>query len=68
MKKQSAVILFLGLLSTSSAMSTEFMDATWAKQACAAWNKSSVLTTKLAQMPGDMFGDGYKTMLAGAIK
>jgi len=65
MKKQSAVILSLGLLSlgmlsASSAMATEFMDATWAKQACAAWNKSSVLTTKLAQMPGDMFGDGYQ--------
>ena len=43
-----------------SAMAADFMDAAWAQQACNAWNKSSVLTTQLAQMPGDMFGDGYQ--------
>ena len=61
-KKTSSAVLggvVLGLLSTST-MAVEFMDATWAKQACAAWNKDAVLTEKLAQMPEDMFGEGYQ--------
>lgn len=41
-------------------MAADFMDAVWAKQACAKWNNTSVLTSQLAQLPGDMFGDGYK--------
>lgn len=57
-KKISVVFAFS--LITSSTMAADFMDAAWAKQACAAWNQSSTLTTQLAQMPGDMFGDGYK--------
>ena len=52
-------IVSIGLLSTS-VMATEFMDATWAKQACVAWNKESILTDQLKQMPSDMFGDGYQ--------
>ena len=48
----------IGMLSTPLS-AAEFMDAAWAKQACDAWNKDAVLTSKLLQMPNDMFGDGY---------
>jgi putative sterol carrier protein len=61
-KKMSSAVLggvAVGLLSTS-AMGVEFMDADWAKQACDAWNKDTVLTVKLAKMPEDMFGEGYQ--------
>lgn len=57
-------LVFLGAASvglfSSSVMAVEFMDAAWAKQACAAWNKEAVLTEQLKQMPSDMFGDGYQ--------
>jgi putative sterol carrier protein len=62
LKKMSSAILggvVLGLLSTST-IAVEFMDEIWAKQACAAWNNDAVLTEKLAQMPEDMFGEGYQ--------
>ncbi|MCK5917092.1 MAG: SCP2 sterol-binding domain-containing protein [Cocleimonas sp.] len=62
LKKVGSTVLggvVLGVLSTSS-MAVEFMDATWAKQACDAWNKDATLMEKLSQMPEDMFGDGYQ--------
>lgn len=59
MLKKAGILLITGLFATPL-MAADFMDATWAKQACNAWNKTSILTTQLAQMPGDMFGDGYK--------
>ncbi len=58
LKKTGIAMAFV--LVTSSSSAAEFMDAAWAKQACDAWNKTSILTTQLAQMPGDMFGDGYE--------
>ncbi len=60
MIKRTAVVLATGLLAASPLMAADFMDAAWAKQACDTWNKTPVLTNQLAQMPGDMFGDGYK--------
>jgi len=54
------VSVLISLVLVSSAAMADFMDAKWAQQACAAWNKNPVLTGQLAQMPGDMFGDGYK--------
>lgn len=36
----------------------EFMDAAWAKQACAAWNADPVLTGELMEMPEEN-GSGY---------
>lgn len=60
MKKKTGIVLALGLLTAAPVIAADFMDAIWAKQACNAWNNTSVLTTELAQMPGDMFGDGYE--------
>jgi len=54
------VSVLISLVLVSSAAMADFMDEKWAQQACAAWNKNPVLTGQLAQMPGDMFGDGYK--------
>jgi len=45
---------------TSSAVSTEFMDKTWAKNMCDAWNKSSTLTTGLAEWSTNNEDRGYK--------
>lgn len=48
-------------LSSSFAMADVFMDESWAKKACEAWNKSSVLTVDLAT--DDWMGNnsrGYK--------
>lgn len=59
MIKRTSFALSLVLVS-SSTMAVEFMDGAWAKQACAAWNQTPLLTGQLAQLPGDMFGDGYK--------
>lgn len=59
MIKKTGVVISLALLS-GSVMAADFMDDAWAKQACNAWNQSAALTGGLAQMPGDMFGDGYK--------
>ena len=48
----------LGL--TSSAMSAEFMDQTWAKNICDAWNKNETLTTGLAKWSTNNKDRGYK--------
>ncbi len=45
---------------TSSAMATEFMDKTWAKNMCDAWNKSSTLTSGLAKWSTNNKDRGYK--------
>ena len=44
----------------SSAMATEFMDKTWAKNTCDAWNKSSTLTSGLAEWATNNKDRGYK--------
>ena len=53
-----ATTITIGL--TSSAMSTEFMDATWAKNTCDAWNKSSTLKSGLAEWSTNNKDRGYK--------
>ena len=45
---------------TSSAISTEFMDKTWAKNMCDAWNKSDTLSTGLAKWSTNNKDRGYK--------
>ena len=45
---------------TSSAMATEFMDKTWAKNTCDAWNKNSTLTSGLAEWATNNKDRGYK--------
>jgi len=51
-------IVTVGL--TSSAISTEFMDKTWAKNMCDAWNKSDTLTTGLGKWSTNNKDRGYK--------
>ena len=53
-----ATAVTIGL--TSSAMATEFMDKTWAKDMCNAWNNSSELTTGLAKWSTNNKDRGYK--------
>ncbi|MGB5505910.1 MAG: SCP2 sterol-binding domain-containing protein [Sulfurovum sp.] len=53
-----ATTVTIGL--TSSAMATEFMDQTWAKDMCNAWNKSSTLTSGLAEWSTNNKDRGYK--------
>ena len=45
---------------TSSAMATEFMDKTWAKNTCDAWNKNSTLISGLADWAKNNKDRGYK--------
>ena len=45
---------------TSSVMATEFMDKTWAKNTCDAWNKNSTLTSGLADWAKNNKDRGYK--------
>ena len=45
---------------TSSAVATEFMDKTWAKNTCDAWNKNSTLTIELAKWSTNNKDRGYK--------
>jgi putative sterol carrier protein len=53
-----AITVTVGL--TSSAIASEFMDRTWAKNMCDAWNKSSTLTTGLAEWATNNKDRGYK--------
>ena len=53
MLKQITLASCLTLLLTAPVHAAEFMDAAWAKQACAAWNADSNLTSGL------MDADGY---------
>ncbi len=45
---------------TSGAMAAEFMDKTWAKNTCDAWNKNSTLTSGLADWAKNNKDRGYK--------
>lgn len=54
MTKKTGIILALSMMTTSSLMAGEYMDGAWAKQACDAWNKNSVLTSQLMKTT-----DGY---------
>lgn len=45
---------------TSGAMATEFMDKTWAKNTCDAWNKNSTLKSGLAEWATNNKDRGYK--------
>ena len=53
-----ATTVTIGL--TSAALATEFMDKTWAKKTCDAWNKNSTLTTGLAEWSKNNKDRGYK--------
>ena len=64
---KKAGIVFSSVLLTSSAMATDFMDATWAKQACNAWNANATLTGKLGSKSASKWisndaGRGYKVL------
>lgn len=52
----SATLLFLF---SSSLWAVDFMDTTWAQQACTAWNKSTVITSKLMKNAEDDSEEGY---------
>ncbi len=53
MLKQITLVSSLLLIASVPAHAVEFMDAAWAKQACAAWNADANLTSGL------MDADGY---------
>lgn len=53
-----ATTVTIGL--TSSVMAAEFMDNTWAKNTCDAWNKNATLTTGLAEWSKNNKDRGYK--------
>lgn len=46
------LVASIGLLVNTVAHAGEFMDATWAKQACVAWNADSTLTSGLMDTDG----------------
>jgi len=60
MLKRMILVTTVTIGLTSSAMATEFMDKTWAKNTCDAWNKNSTLTTGLAEWSTNNKDRGYK--------
>jgi putative sterol carrier protein len=60
MLKKITVMMLVTLGLTSSVPATEFMDASWAKSACAAWNKDSTLTNELSSWADNDKERGYK--------
>jgi putative sterol carrier protein len=55
------IVMTLATVGMMSALSaTEFMDASWAKKACSAWNADATLTTKLAKWSTNNKNRGYK--------
>ncbi len=60
MLKKISVIATVILGLSVSVSATEFMDATWAKNACKAWNNNATLTNKLAKWASNDKGRGYK--------
>ncbi|MEE9351368.1 MAG: SCP2 sterol-binding domain-containing protein [Thiotrichaceae bacterium] len=58
MLKKIGLITTLAVMSTP-AMADTYMDASWAKKACAAWNASPVLTKQLASTEADDGEEGY---------
>jgi len=60
MLKKLTVIAIATVGFTTSSMASEFMDASWAKQMCGAWNKSGTLTKGLATWSTNDKKRGYK--------
>ena len=58
MLKKLGFIVIAGAMSAPVLAGT-YMDAAWAKQACNAWNASSVLTSQLRDMEAEGDGGGY---------
>ena len=59
MFKKISIALALAAIS-SSAMAVDYMDASWAKQACDSWNLNPTLTTKLSDWIKNDKKRGYK--------
>lgn len=60
MYKKLTLIASLLLGTATTIHAVEFMDATWAKNACNAWNKSTVLTNELGKWSSNDKKRGYK--------
>lgn len=60
MLKKLTVIAIATVGFTTSSMASQFMDATWAKHMCSAWNKSHTLKTGLAHWSTNDAKRGYK--------
>lgn len=60
MLKKIILVTTVAIGLTSSAISAEFMDQSWAKNMCDAWNKSDTLTTGLAKWSTNNKDRGYK--------
>lgn len=60
MFKKLTLVTISTLALSSSAMSSTFMDASWAKQMCSAWNKSATLKTGLSSWAKNDKKRGYK--------
>jgi putative sterol carrier protein len=60
MLKKLRFISILTLALTTLISANEFMDATWAKKMCKAWNKDATLTTELSEWASNDKNRGYK--------
>ena len=60
MLKKMILVTTVTIGLTSGAMAVEFMDKTWAKNTCDAWNKSSELKSGLADWAKNNKDRGYK--------
>jgi len=60
MLKKLTLITISTFAITSNSSASEFMDASWAKQMCNAWNKNATLKTGLASWAKNDAHRGYK--------
>jgi len=60
MVKKLTIIAIATVGFTTTSMASEFMDSSWAKQMCSAWNKSNTLKSGLSSWAKNDNKRGYK--------
>ncbi|RUM74567.1 MAG: sterol-binding protein, partial [Sulfurovum sp.] len=60
MLKKLSLVALMTVGASVTITATEFMDASWAKSTCDAWNKNATLTNKLGKWSSNDKKRGYK--------
>jgi len=59
-KKKLFIVTLVSFVASVPMLATEFMDTSWAKSTCEAWNKNATLTNKLGKWSKNDKKRGYK--------
>jgi len=60
MLKKLSIVTLIAIGTSVPMLATEFMDVSWAKSTCDAWNKNATLTNKLGKWSSNDKKRGYK--------